>query len=113
MKRRVPDPRGKNVRVNNANLEVDEDYPFTEEQEYNASKIVGYRPAQDVSGEYEFKTQWEGSGQTHDSWEPASAFVPRYTQCFVDFLKHCKINLKVTDLCVPQMARCTSLPPRG
>ena len=93
--------------------EVDEEYPFTEEHEYNASKIVGYRPAPDVPGGYEFKTQWEGFGRTNDSWEPAVAFVPRYTQCFVNFLKRRKIRLEVTDVCVPKRAGCPSLPPRG
>ena len=87
-----------------ADLEVEEDDPFTLEHEYNASKILGYRPAPDMPGGYEFKTQREGFGRTHDSWELASAFVPRYTQCFVYFLKRCKIHLKVTDVCVPETA---------
>ena len=104
MKPRVPDPRGKHVQFDYADLEVHEDTPFKEEHEYNASKILEYRPAPDVPWGYEFKTQWEGIGQTHDSWEPASAFVPRYTQCFVDFLKGRKINLKETDVCVPKKA---------
>ena len=43
-------------------------------------------------------------GRTHDSWEPASALLPHYTQCFVDFLNHSKIDLKVTDVCVPKKA---------
>ena len=82
--------------------EVDEDDPFTEEHEYNTSKIVGYRAARDLPLEYEFKTQWVGFRQTHDSWGLASAFVPRYTQCFVNFLKRCKIHLKSTDVCLPK-----------
>ena len=79
MKPRVPDPRGKNFKFNYAELEVDEDNQFTEEHEYNASKIVGYRPAPDVPGGYGFRTQSERFGQTQDSWEPAAQFVPRYT----------------------------------
>ena len=104
MKSRVPEPRGKHVQFNNADLEVDDDDPFTEEYEYNSSKIVGYCPAPDVPGEYKFKTQWQGLERTHDSWEPASALVPRYTKCFVNFLQRGKIDLKVTDLCVPKKA---------
>ena len=104
MKPRVPDRRGKHVQLDYADLEVDEDNAFTEEKEYNASKIVGYRPGLNVPCGYEFKTQWEGFGQTQDSWEPASAFVQGYTQCFVNFLKGRKINLKVTDVCVPEKA---------
>ena len=100
----VPDPRGKHVQFNYADLEVDEDDPFTEEHEYNTSKIVGYHPAPDVPGGYEIKTQWAGIRRTHDSWEPTAAFVPRYTQCFVDFLKRRKMDLKVTDVCVPKKA---------
>ena len=104
MKLRVSDPRGRHVQFDYANLEVGDDDPFTEEHEYNALEIVGYRPAPDVPGEYEFKTQWEGFGQTHDSWEPGLAFVPRYTQCFVAFLKRRKKDLKVTALCGPKKA---------
>ena len=33
--------------------------PFTEEHDYNASRIVRYRTAPDVPEGYEFKTQWE------------------------------------------------------
>ena len=79
MKPRVPDPGGKNFQFTYAELEVDEDNQFTEEHEYNASKIVGYRPAPDVPGGYKFRTQTEGFGRTQDSWEPAAQFVPRYT----------------------------------
>ena len=104
MKPRVPGPGGKHVQFNYADVEVVEDDPFTEEHEYNASKIRGYRPAPNVPRGYEFETQWERFGRTHDSWEPASALVPRYTQCFVVFLKCCKIHLKVTDVCVPKKA---------
>ena len=50
MKPRVPDPRGKHVQLDYADLEADRDDPFTEEHEYNASKIMGYRPAPDVPG---------------------------------------------------------------
>ena len=45
MKPRFPEPRGNNFQFNYAELEVDEDNQSTEEHEYNASKIVGYRPA--------------------------------------------------------------------
>ena len=79
MKPRVPDPRGKNFQFNYAELEVDKDNQFTEEHEYNALKIMGYRPAPDVPGGYKFRTQSEGFGRTQDSWEPAAEFVPRYT----------------------------------
>ena len=34
----------------------------------------------------------------------ASAFSPRYTQCFGNFLKRRKIDLKVTNVCVPKKA---------
>ena len=104
MKPRIPDPRGKHIQFDYADLEVDEDDAVTEEPEYNTSKVVGYRPAPDVPGGYEFKTQWEGLGRTHDSWEPALASVPRYTQCFGDFLKRRKMDLKVTDVCIPKKA---------
>ena len=43
-------------------------------------------------------------GRTHDLWERASAFVPRYNQCFVDFFKRWKIDLNVTDGCIPNNA---------
>ena len=79
MKPRVPDPRDKHVRFDHADLEVDEDDLFTEEHEYNPLKMVGYRPGPDEPGGYECKTQWEGFGRTHHSWEPALAFPPRYT----------------------------------
>ena len=109
----VSNPRGKHIQFDYADMEVDEGDPSSEEHEYNPLKILGYRRAPDVAGGYEFKTQWEGFGRTHESWEPASAFVPRYTQCFFDFRKRRKIDLKVTDVFVPKKARCTSLPPRG
>ena len=83
---------------------MDEDALFTEEHEYNASKIVGYRTAPDVPGGHESKTQWEGFRPTQDSWEPAAAFVPRYTQCFVDFPNRRKTDLKVTFVFVPKKA---------
>ena len=67
-----------------ADLEVDEDDPFTEEHEYDTGKIMACHPAPGVPGGWEFKTRWEGCERTHVSWESASAFVPRYTQCFVD-----------------------------
>ena len=95
-----------------ANLEVEEDDPFNEEHEYNASKSVAYRPGPDVPRGHKFKTHWEGFGWTHDSWEPASAFVPGCTHCFVDFLKRRKIDFELTDVCVPKKACCTSLRPR-
>ena len=41
MKLRVPDSRGKHVQFDYADLEVDEDDPFAEEQEYNTSRILG------------------------------------------------------------------------
>ena len=104
LKAHVRDPRGKHVQFDYADQEVDENDTFSEEAEYTASKIVRYRPAPNVPWEYEFKTQCEGLGQTHDSWEPALAFVPRYVQCFADFLKRCQINLKVTDVSVPKKA---------
>ena len=59
MKLRVPDPTGGHVLSDTADLEVDKDDPFTEEHKYNASKIVGYRPARDVPGGYDFRTQWK------------------------------------------------------
>ena len=56
MKPPLPDPRCKHVEFDYADREVDKDDAFTEEQEYNASKIVGYRPVPDVPWGYEFKT---------------------------------------------------------
>ena len=50
------------------------------------------------------ETQWEGFGRTQDSWEPASAFVPRYTNCFINFLKCRKVDLKVMDVYVLKKA---------
>ena len=92
MKPRVPDPRGRHVRLDYADIDVDQDDPFTEEFEFNAPKMVGYCPAPDLLGGYELKTQWEGFGRKHDSRDPAAAFVPRYPQCFVYFLKGHKID---------------------
>ena len=60
MKPHIPHPRSKHVQFVYADLEVDEHDRFTEEHEYHASKMVGYRPAPDVPGGYEFKTQWKG-----------------------------------------------------
>ena len=53
MQPRVPEPRGKHIQFNYADLEVDKDDRFTQEDEYNVSKIVGYHPAQDVPWGYE------------------------------------------------------------
>ena len=50
MKPRIPDPGGKHVQFDDADLKVNDDDPFTEEHEHNASKIVGYRPAPDEHG---------------------------------------------------------------
>ena len=84
--------------------EDDKDDPFAEEHQYNAPKTSGYRKAPDVSAGYKSKTRWQGFGRAHYLCEPASVFMPRNTQCYVNFLKHRKTDLNVTDVCVPKKA---------
>ena len=93
----VPGLRGKHVYFDYADL-------FTEEHRYDAAQTTAYCPSPEAPGGYEFKTQWDGLGWKHYSCELVPAFLPRYAHCLIDFLKRRKMDLKVTDVCVPTKA---------
>ena len=41
------------------------------------------------NGRLEFKAGWRGFGPPHDSWEPASSFLPNYSEPWLAYLgKH-------------------------
>ena len=65
-------------------------------------KISGYRKQdpQKKDGVPQWKAQWQGFSRAHDSWEPATSFLPNYHPDWAKYIQDHKISLDLRT-CLP------------
>ena len=95
---REPDLRGQHVSLDYTAHEADSDDDYAEQDDYTVEKIVAQRLNASAPGGLEFKVRWRGYGPSHDTWEPASLFVPRINTPFMHYIRKHKTKLHVSDL---------------
>ena len=99
LRAREPDLKGKHVSFDYCAHEADEeDDEYVESDEHIVEKILSHRSNPRVPGGIEFRVKWRGFGKAHDSWEPASAFVPRMNTVWKEYLSQKGVNLQAKDL---------------
>ena len=95
---RVPDLRGKHVELDYTAHDGDSDDDYAEQDDHTVEKILGHRSNPQVPGGIEFRVRWRGYGPRDDSWEPPSAFVPRITKAWHQYLTSKGVPLMAKDL---------------
>ena len=70
--------------------------------EWICEKIVGFRPQdpRKKDGVPQWKAHWEGFSKAHDSWEPASSFLPNFHPGWVELCRAKNISLDL-NTCFP------------
>ena len=93
-----PDVHRKHVSLDYTAHEADSDDDYAEQDDYTNAKILAQRPSAPAPGGVEFKVPWRGYGPSHDTWDPASSFVPRMKTPFMEYVRKHKTKPQVSDL---------------
>ena len=70
-------------------------YTRHKSDEWICDKIVGFRPQdpKKKDGIPQWKAHWQGFPKSHDSWEPASSFLPNFHPGWVEYCRGRNISL--------------------